>query len=260
MGSRSALAVASLGVLLACGQKKPPSAAGADGMSLQVLSRTPIQCTKVRKVQGTSTVEVYDPSGCNAAVKFALAPNGVAEIEIPWFRDAAQREKLQRVDADRVRGRDIVLRDVSAANLWEVSIPGDRLPWATKGKCAVPPGTANPEASFDFNAWRFVVVQVRTRGPYGEEQPYGATDANALDIKVVGGPKRSQEVERMLIVDSSRDDGVWVAAWCDEIAAPYEVTVKVTGAFQLTPDTFTLPIGFERDTYTILEYVVNPQD
>lgn len=234
------------------GGESPSAAAGAGGLELSLTTRTPVQCSRLRKEE-QDAAEAKDAGGCNASVQFRLAPSGEVDLDMPNFRDATRAETRRMVDANSVIDRQLVLRDVAGENLWKVAVPEDKLPWEESGRCARPADAA-ARARFDLSVWRVVVVQIRTRDPYGSLLPYVEGRSGSLGLEVTG--KGGAKVQATSVA-STTHDGVWAAVWCDRVEGPLEFTLDVRGAYQLERDTFSIP-DVTNDTYTLLEYIVEP--
>lgn len=248
---RSPLILGAVALALGGCPKRGGPARGSAGGTVAVSNRIPTQCTAIRKEESARGAETFEPAGCLAEVRFHLSPSGVRDVRLPNFRDAAVRESLERVTEGRVTSRTLMLHDPAGERLWSVHIPEDALPWEPSGTCV----RAEPLSRFDMQPWHLLVVRVLTRDAYGTPRPIAEVQSDTLALTL--HPPGSDPIEPVL-VPSSTHDGVWAAVWCGgETGARMEVTLDVRGAYQLEVDTFSIP-DVSRDTYTVLEYVVEP--
>lgn len=225
---------------------------GPSGKGDLVLTATwpaPVKCGQWTKNQSSPSLDVSDPTGCNATVRFRLAPSGQRDLELPFFRDNAKSLISQRADGERVVERVVVLRDLASENLWQVDIPESALPTSDTCKDA----GAESRTSIDLNSWRFTVVRVSARDAWGALRPIAENQADTLTLLLT--PEKGDPV-RPVLVPSTSHSGVWAAVWCkDSLPGRATARLDVRGAYQINDDTFTVP-AHAGEVYTVLSYNV----
>ena len=230
----------------------PAAAAGRGNLTLRVDWPAPLLCSRWTKHESDTALHVADPTGCNAAVRFRLAPSGLRDLELPFFRDAPDSFASERAEGERVVDRTIRLRDPAGEDVWAVELPASSLP--TGDGCADP--SAADQTSVDLRPWRLLVVSVVTVDQYGTERPIATTQEDTLKLTITpaGGAPFSPAIVR-----STTHDAVWAAAWCAaRTPSQAELTVRASGAAQARDDTFALPPA-RGEVYTTLAYRVEPE-
>ncbi len=252
---------ASLAVLLVlvCGAAKKHSADEPSRPdTIEVRGRSPLRCASYTYDQSKGRLEAGVVGGCDLRPSFYFAKAGWVEMPLPTNRDADVEETWRPMIDDQVLRRRLTLADPSGMQLWTVKVEEDELAWSGSGKCVAPASDA-PRTLFDLSAWRFMVVRVTTRGPYGGLRSWeGRGDDEALRILKLAGPD-GREVEVRKAVASGQRNGVWVVSWCaDAIKTPYTVKLAVTDTSMGTGEEFELPVSAELDTVTLIDLVVAP--
>lgn len=240
----------------ACAARQPPTPSDED--RLVYAGRSPLRCSSWRLDQADGALEARGVSGCDVRPAFYLERSGWTEVDVPTYRDGDVRRRTFSARGERTLRRRLTLADPSGLGLWSVDVDEDALGWSGDGRCVAPrPG--DPRDAFDGSAWRFLVVHVRTRGPYGGLTTWkGTGDDDALRVLRLEGA-RGRRVEKVGVTASETVDGLWVLSWCADAAeAPFTAKVAVTDTSMGGGVTALLPAEVAADTYTVLELVVDP--
>lgn len=250
-----------LGAVLAlagCGPKKAPVAGGAVAGAVVVEGRTPLRCSTWRYDQARDTLERVVVGGCDVVPGFYLSRQGWLDVPMPSTRDADVGRRVRDIGDDSAVRRRVRLADPSGLALWTVTIDEDELGWSGSGSC-VAPTKSDPRGVFDLDAWRFLVVRVATRGPYGGLRPWqGKGDDDALAVLKLMGEDGTVDIGRRTRIASDDRDGVWVVTWCADTPPPFVTKLAVTDTSMRRGAEVRLPAEVAGDTFTVLEIVVDP--
>ncbi len=239
-----------------CGPKVEQDAGPSvlDDLVLSLDLRSPLQCSTLVHEEATGMDEQVQVTGCRVEVTWELSPLGRSTLTPSTFVGADVAHMERRVDASAVAARTIRLVDAHSEGLWDLRIPEDDLPWRPTGDACARPDD-DPRTALDLSDWRFLVIKVWTRDPFGNVAPYVAAQDSSLDLVFDADLPTSF---RPKVRASSVHDGTWLAMWCADAPTPSSVAFNVRGAGQLTTRTVELPPEVAGDTITALEYYVDP--